>query len=246
MAPVSYAQQRMWFINRFEGQTATYNIPILIRMRGQIDRDGLRAAFMDVLSRHEILRTVYDELDGQPLQRIIEPAELSLPWTDWGWVSPQQVDSIVAASVREGFDLSVDLPIRAYLLRPEPDVALLAVVIHHIAGDGGSLGPFTRDLSAAYRARLAGVTPTWDELPVQYSDYALWQRELLGDESDPDSVFSTQLRYWRKELDASPGRSRCPSTGRAPPGPAIAATTTDSRSPRRCSRRSSASPSRTT
>ncbi|NGM14131.1 amino acid adenylation domain-containing protein [Verrucosispora sp. CWR15] len=191
----------MWFINRFEGQTATYNIPILIRMRGQIDRDGLRAAFMDVLSRHEILRTVYDELDGQPLQRIIEPAELSLPWTDWGWVSPQQVDSIVAASVREGFDLSVDLPIRAYLLRPEPDVALLAVVIHHIAGDGGSLGPFTRDLSAAYRARLAGVTPTWDELPVQYSDYALWQRELLGDESDPDSVFSTQLRYWRKELD---------------------------------------------
>ncbi len=182
----------------------------------------------------------------QPLQRIIEPAELSLPWTDWGWVSPQQVDSIVAASVREGFDLSVDLPIRAYLLRPEPDVALLAVVIHHIAGDGGSLGPFTRDLSAAYRARLAGVTPTWDELPVQYSDYALWQRELLGDESDPDSVFSTQLRYWRKELDASPGRSRCPSTGRAPPGPAIAATTTDSRSPRRCSRRSSASPSRTT
>nr|AGS49542.1 long-chain-fatty-acid--CoA ligase [uncultured bacterium esnapd8] len=191
----------MWFINRFEGQTATYNIPILIRMRGRIDRDGLRAAFLDVLSRHEILRTVYDEVDGQPLQRILAPAELSLPWTDWGWVSPDQVDSIIAASVREGFDLSVDLPIRAYLLRPEPDVALLVVVIHHIAGDGGSLGPFTRDLSVAYRARAAGVAPSWDDLPVQYSDYALWQRELLGDESDPDSIFSTQLRYWRRELD---------------------------------------------
>ncbi|WP_180685681.1 non-ribosomal peptide synthetase [Streptomyces gossypiisoli] len=201
MAPLSYAQQRMWFINRFEGRTATYNIPILIRLRGRIDQDGLRAAFLDVLTRHEILRTVYDELDGQPLQRIIEPAELSLPWTDWGWVSPDQVDGIVAASVREGFDLSTDLPIRAYLLRPEPDVALLVVVIHHIAGDGGSLGPFTRDLSAAYRARATGAAPTWDELPVQYSDYALWQRELLGDESDPDSVFSAQLRYWRQELD---------------------------------------------
>jgi amino acid adenylation domain-containing protein len=201
MAPVSYAQQRMWFINRFEGQAATYNIPILIRMRGRIDRDGLRAAFGDVLTRHEILRTLYDEVDGQPRQRIIEPAALILPWTDWGWVAQDQVDSIVAASAREGFDLSADLPVRAFLLRPEQDLALFVVVIHHIAGDGGSLGPFTRDLSAAYRARVAGAAPDWDELPVQYRDYGLWQRELLGDEADPDSIFSTQLRYWRRELD---------------------------------------------
>jgi amino acid adenylation domain-containing protein len=201
MASLSYAQQRMWFINRFEGRTATYNIPILIRMRGRIDRDALRAAFLDVVTRHEILRTVYDERDGRPLPRTVEPAALDLPWTDWGWVSPDQVDDIVAASVREGFDLASDLPVRAYLLSPDQDTALLAVVIHHIAGDGGSLGPYTRDLSAAYRARVAGVAPDWDELPVQYPDYALWQRELLGDESDPDSVFSTQLRYWRQELD---------------------------------------------
>lgn len=201
MAPLSYAQQRMWFISLFEGRSATYNIPILIRMRGRIDPDALRAAFLDVLSRHEILRTVYHELDGQPLQRVVESAELTLPWTDWGWESPDQADSIVAASAREGFDLSADLPIRAYMLRTEPDVALLVVVIHHIAGDGGSLGPFTRDLSAAYRARAAGAVPAWDELPVQYSDYALWQRELLGDESEPDSIFSTQLRYWQQELE---------------------------------------------
>ncbi|MFJ3232907.1 amino acid adenylation domain-containing protein [Streptomyces sp. NPDC086787] len=201
MAPLSYAQQRMWFINRFEGRTATYNIPILVRMHGRIDQEALRAAFLDVLSRHEILRTRYDELDGQPLQRVVGADELTLPWTDWGWVPPDQVDRVVAASVREGFDLSADLPIRAYLLRPEPDVALLAVVLHHIAGDGGSLGPFTRDLSVAYRSRAGGTAPTWDELPVQYPDYALWQRELLGDESDPDSIFSTQLRYWRTELD---------------------------------------------
>ncbi|HEX8867028.1 MAG TPA: amino acid adenylation domain-containing protein, partial [Lentzea sp.] len=200
MLPLSHAQTRMWFINRFEGQTATYNVPILIRMRGRIDQDALRAAFLDVLARHEILRTVYDEVDGQPVQRIVDPAALTLPWTDWGNVPPDQVDGVVATSAREGFDLSADLPVRAYLLRPEPEAALLVVVIHHIAGDGGSLGPFTGDLSAAYRARAAGVAPDWDELPVQYSDYALWQRELLGDETDPASVFSTQLDYWRHEL----------------------------------------------
>ncbi|GLZ16314.1 hypothetical protein Acsp04_65490 [Actinomadura sp. NBRC 104425] len=201
MAPLSFAQQRMWFINRFEGRTATYNVPILIRMRGRIDPDALRAAFLDVLSRHDILRTVYDEADGQPRQRVVAPADLSPPWTDWGWVPADQVDDIVTAAAREGFDLSTELPIRACLLRPEDDVALLVVVMHHIASDGGSLGPFTRDLSVAYRARVAGTAPAWDDLPVQYADYALWQRELLGDEDNPNSVFATQLRYWRQELD---------------------------------------------
>ncbi|MFJ6666550.1 amino acid adenylation domain-containing protein [Streptomyces sp. NPDC091383] len=201
MAPLSYAQQRMWFINRFEGRTATYNIPVLLRMRGETDSDALRAAFHDVLARHQILRTVYEEWDGQPAQRTLAPDELHLPWTDWGWVSPEQAENLVAACAREGFDLSADLPVRAHLMRPEPGVALLVVVLHHIAGDGGSLGPFTKDLSAAYRARVTGEPPAWDELPVQYGDYALWQRELLGDESDPGSIFSTQLRYWHNELD---------------------------------------------
>ncbi|MFF8413728.1 amino acid adenylation domain-containing protein [Streptomyces omiyaensis] len=201
MASLSYAQQRMWFINRFEGRTATYNIPVLIRMRGTIDREALRAAFLDVVTRHEILRTVYDELDGRPLPRTLAPDAFDLPWTDWGWVPPEQADSLVATSVREGFDLATEPPVRAHLLSPDRDTALLAVVIHHVAGDGGSLGPFTRDLSAAYRARVAGTAPDWAELPVQYADYALWQRELLGDETDPDSVFSTQLRHWRRELD---------------------------------------------
>nr|AGS49514.1 long-chain-fatty-acid--CoA ligase [uncultured bacterium esnapd7] len=200
MSPLSYAQKRMWFINRFEGRTATYNVPIVIRLCGRIDTEGLRAAFLDVLTRHEILRTVYDEVDGQPVQRIVEPAELRPPWTDWGWVAPDQVDGVVSASVREGFDLSSDLPLRAFVLRPEPEVTLLVVVLHHIAADGGSLGPFTADLSAAYRARVAGTAPTWSELPVQYSDYALWQLELLGDESDEDSVFAKQLNHWRGEL----------------------------------------------
>lgn len=200
MWPLSYAQKRMWFINRFEGKTATYNIPILLTLRGRVDTESLRAAFADVLTRHEILRTVYDEVDGQPAGRVVAPADVVLPWNDWGWVSAEQVAGVVSSSVREGFDLSADLPVRLFLLRPEPDVALLVVVLHHIAADGGSLGPFTADLSAAYRARTSGAAPAWAELPVQYSDYAVWQRELLGAESDPDSAFSTQLAYWRREL----------------------------------------------
>ncbi|MBL1097915.1 non-ribosomal peptide synthetase [Streptomyces coffeae] len=200
MIPLSYAQRRLWFINRFEGPSPTYNIPLLLRFTGALDTGALRAAFRDVMARHEVLRTVFGEEDGEPYQRILDPDEVELPWTDWGRVAADRVPGVISSIIGSWFDLSSDAPLRGSLVRSGDDEHLLVLVIHHIAGDGGSLAPLARDVSAAYRARVAGHAPRWAELPVQYADYAVWQREMLGDLDDPDSVLSTQAAYWREEL----------------------------------------------
>ncbi|XTZ13627.1 amino acid adenylation domain-containing protein [Micromonospora echinospora] len=201
MIPLSYAQRRIWFINRFEGQSSTYNIPLQLRFTGSLDTAALRSAFRDVMTRHEVLRTVFGEADGEPFQRILAPTEVELPWTDWGRVAADRVPGIVNAAVGGWFDLSSDVPLRGNLMQVGDDEHLLILVIHHIAGDGGAWAPLTRDVSYAYRARVAGHPPQWADLPIQYADYALWQRELLGDLGDPASLVSTQAAYWRSELD---------------------------------------------
>ncbi|AWK11723.1 hypothetical protein DDQ41_25570 [Streptomyces spongiicola] len=200
MIPLSYAQRRMWFVNRFEGPSSTYNIPLLLRFRGPLDTAALRGAFQDVMERHEVLRTVYEEVDGQPFQRVLDPAGIEPPWKDWGRVAPDRVPGVVASVTGSHFDLSADVPLRGCVLQTGDEEFVLVLVIHHIAGDGGSLAPLARDVSAAYRARVSGAAPDWSELPVQYSDYALWQREMLGDEDDPGSVLAVQTAYWREEL----------------------------------------------
>ncbi|MEV8378888.1 amino acid adenylation domain-containing protein [Kribbella sp. NPDC056861] len=202
--PLSYAQQRLWFIDRFEGPSSTYNIPQLLRLRGQLDPAALQAALQDVVVRHEALRTVFGEIDGRPHQRVLEPAELELSWEDRGFVEPDAVAEVVSAVASFQFDLSADLPIRASLLRCGPEDFVLVLVLHHVAGDGGSMAPLARDLSAAYQARLGDAAPAWSGLQVQYADYALWQRELLGDESDQHSLQSVQAEYWRRELEGVP------------------------------------------
>src|SRR5262250_1098152 len=97
MIPLSYAQRRIWFIHRFEGLSATYNIPLLLRFTGALDTAALRAAFQDVMVRHEVLRTVFVEVDGEPFQRILDPAEVELPWTDWGRVAPDRVPVVISS-----------------------------------------------------------------------------------------------------------------------------------------------------
>ncbi|MFG3697370.1 amino acid adenylation domain-containing protein [Micromonospora sp. NPDC047620] len=215
VVPLSYAQRRLWFLNRLEGPNATYNIPLVLRLTGALDRLALTAALADVVARHESLRTVLPEVDGLPRQVVLSPAAAAteLAVRD---CPDEELAATVAGLVNRGFDLTTDLPLRATLLALGPREHVLVVVVHHVAGDGWSLGPFGRDLAHAYGARRAGGVPTWAPLPVQYADYALWQHRWLGDEDDPESPLAQQLAYWTIALAGAPQELSLP-TDRVPP-----------------------------
>ena len=199
--PLSFAQQRLWFLNRFEGGVATYNMPTAFRISGALDVEALGAALDDVLARHESLRTVFPAVDGVPFQQVL--AARAGMWRRGPLVvslAEQDVAAALVGLVGHRFDLSVEIPIRAQIYSVGPEQYVVGIVLHHIAFDGWSLAPMVRDVGAAYGARRHGQAPGWAPLAVQYVDYTLWQREVLGVESDPDSVIAGQLRYWRQEL----------------------------------------------
>ncbi|MEO3752517.1 amino acid adenylation domain-containing protein [Streptomyces sp. B6B3] len=216
--PVSFAQQRLWFLQRLEGPSATHNMPLVLRLSGRLDADALRAALADVVARHESLRTVFLDVDGQPYQRVLAPGSFDLPW-EARRVGRAELPGVVADAARHVFDLAADLPLRGWLFEVAPQDFALVVVLHHIAADGWSLGPLARDLVAAYEGRSAGGTPAWEPLPVQYADYTLWQRELLGDREDSQSPYARQLAYWREQLAGLPEVVELPADR---PRPAVA------------------------
>ncbi|MGW3202494.1 amino acid adenylation domain-containing protein, partial [Streptomyces sp. NPDC001118] len=203
VVPVSFAQRRLWFLNRWEGRSATYNMPLALRLSGALDRAALRAAWQDVLARHESLRTVFAERDGEPVQVVVPVAEAARNVLTEETVSGVTGDWINEV-VQRGFDVSVDLPVRVVLGSVSEAESVLVIVVHHIAGDGWSVAPLARDLSRAYADRCAGRVPGWEELPVQYVDYTLWQRDFLGSAGDPGSVLSRQTGFWREALAGAP------------------------------------------
>ncbi|WP_371606039.1 amino acid adenylation domain-containing protein [Streptomyces sp. NBC_01213] len=203
LLPLSYAQQRLWFLHRLEGPSATYNIPFALRLDGPLDAEALRRALHDVLGRHAALRTVFPEHDSRPHQRITAPDDVRLPLAV-ETVDEDRLPARIAAAATAPIDIEHRLPLRATLLRLDDTAHVLVLAIHHIAADGSSLAPFARDLGAAYRARVRAGAPQWTDLPVDYADHTLWQRRLLGDESDPDSLVARQLVHWKDALDGLP------------------------------------------
>ncbi|MGC5345431.1 amino acid adenylation domain-containing protein, partial [Streptomyces sp. DT171] len=201
--PLSFAQQRLWFLNRLEGPSATYNVPLVLRLEGDLDVDALRQAVTDVVTRHETLRTVFPENDGMPEQLILDAADVVVDFTVDDVSEAELPDAIRRAST-EPFDLSCEVPLRVCLLGLGGGVFVLVWVVHHVAADGWSLAPLVRDVGVAYRARSGGGVPGWGVLPVQYADYALWQRRVLGEESDASSEMGRQLGFWRGALAGLP------------------------------------------
>ncbi|MFJ6405416.1 amino acid adenylation domain-containing protein [Streptomyces hydrogenans] len=198
MFPLSFAQQRLWFLNRLDTTAWTYNLPLALRLEGPLDTAALRSALGDLVARHESLRTVFPEVDGEPRQRVragVDAAEF-VTETD---VTAAELPATLDRLARHTFDLTADLPLKVWLLRTGPDRHTLYLVLHHIVGDGWSMALLGRDLGTAYAARRAGTAPDWEPLPVQYADYALWQRELL---EGPDGA--ELLDHWTGRLTGLP------------------------------------------
>ncbi|MFF7180205.1 amino acid adenylation domain-containing protein [Streptomyces sp. NPDC008121] len=201
--PVSYAQQRLWFLHRLEGPSTTYNLPIAVRLTGEPDLDALRAAVDHLLVRHESLRTYFAEGE-QGAEQIVVPAEEARVDVTVHDVPVSGLRAAVDRAAGHLFDLAAEIPVRVDLFRTGPQDHVLLLCIHHIASDGWSLAPLVRDLCDAYTAHRAHVAPDRPPLGVQYVDYTLWQRELLGSADDPDSTMSRQLAYWRERLAGAP------------------------------------------
>lgn len=212
-APLSSAQLRSWFAYRVDGPSVVNNIPFAARLHGPCDVDALVAAIGDVIDRHEILRTVYREIDGVPHQIVLPPEPVAVRRAAGDgeeWLR-EELDR----ERRHVFDLENDRPIRPAILSV-PDGIVLSVVMHHIAGDHWSATVLFSDLLTAYRARAAGQTPAWAPLPIQYADFGAWQTALLADDA---GVAEPQRDYWRRQLAGLPEETGLPPDYARPPVP---------------------------
>jgi nonribosomal peptide synthetase DhbF len=216
--PLSFAQQRLWFQAQLHGPSPAHNIAFAWRLRGRLDTGALAAALGDVAGRHESLRTVFPVTDGQPGQQVLSPAAAA-PQITVAAARPAELPGLLAHTARHVFDLARDLPVRCWVYRLTAQEHVLVLVTHHIASDGWSMDVLMRDLASAYTARRAGQPPDWPALPVQYADYAHWQRQLLGADQYADSVASGQASYWTSALAGLPEQLELPYDRARPADP---------------------------
>ena len=203
LVPLSYPQQRLWLTAQLRTNDPGYHIPVVQYLTGALDVAALREAITDLIRRHESLRTVFPLLDGAPRQRIVPMTEIGAVLRAER-VSGDELDDAVARIVRTPFDLTADIPLRAHVLAVGPEEHVLVLVLHHIAADGASMSPLMREFGQAYRARRAGEAPQWTELPVQYADFALWQRESAG-------LGQAHTDYWQQLLTGVPDQLPLPT-----------------------------------
>jgi amino acid adenylation domain-containing protein/non-ribosomal peptide synthase protein (TIGR01720 family) len=208
--PLSFAQQRLWFLDQLDPNSPLYNIPGAVRLSGALDVAALERALNEVVRRHEVLRTNFVTVKRQPVQVIVPHADLPLPVVDLRDVPPEEQDAALRRlseeEARRPFDLASDRLLRVKLLRLAEDEHALLFSIHHIISDGWSMGILVRETAVLYDAFAADKPSPLAELPVQYADFAVWQQRWLQGEA-----LEAQLRYWKRQLGGSPAAPRLPS-----------------------------------
>jgi amino acid adenylation domain-containing protein len=209
-APVlSFAQQRLWFIDQMGGAGAVYNIPCALRLRGVLHAEALRAALQTIVDRHEILRTVLPAIDGEAVPRLRDECHVPLPGVDMRALAPEARERAlkhrIDAEAARPFDLGRDPMLRAQLLRIADDEHVLLLTVHHIAADGWSMGVLLRELAEGYEAARDARAPTLAPLPLQYADYAHWQQQWLRGER-----LEAQAQYWQRQLADLPAVHNLP------------------------------------
>ena len=214
--PLSFAQQRLWFLHQFEPDSNAYNIPIPLHLEGAVEHAVLERTLNELVRRHEVLRTAFVTVDGQPLQVIAPAQRMHLPQVDLSElpesVRRAEANRLAREEAQRPFNLSQGPLLRATLLRLAPEEYFFLLTMHHIVSDGWSMGVFTKEVAQLYTAFARGENSPLAELPVQYADFAVWQRNwLTGD------VLERHLAYWRKQLAGAPGLLELPTDRPRPP-----------------------------
>ncbi len=213
---LSFAQQRLWFLDQLEGQSAAYNISQILQLAGHLDINALEQAIAEIVRRHEVLRTTFQVFNDEPVQ-VITPAEpLTLPVVDlqsWSETTrSDEVQRLTNEAANTPFDLERDRLIRIKLLKLAPESHVLLVTMHHIVSDGWSMGIFDQELSTLYHDFSQGLPASLPELSIQYADFAYWQRQYLQ-----GAVLERQLGYWQQQLAAAPALLELPTDYPRPP-----------------------------
>lgn len=201
--PLSFAQKRLWFLSRLEPDQPFYNIPANVRIRGALDREALAWSVARIVERHEALRTVFREQDGEPVQQILERIPIAFPLVDAAGIPAAELDGWIRKQaeeeLRRPFDLSAGPLLRFRLLRIGDEDHILLTTMHHIVSDAWSMGIFIREFTLLYGEKTSGIPCSLPDLPIQYADYAEWQHEWLAGEG-----MARQLDYWKRQLADAP------------------------------------------
>ncbi|MFP2934660.1 condensation domain-containing protein, partial [Pyxidicoccus sp. 3LG] len=214
--PLSFAQQRLWFLDQLQPGSSAYNMPSPVRLTGALDVTALERSLDALIRRHESLRTTFASPQGEPVQVIHPELDFLLPVVDLGALPGEQREAEAhRLATEEGvrpFDLSRGPLFRASLLKLAPDDHVLLLTVHHIVSDGWSMGVLVRELASLYETFASGGTPQLPPLPVQYADYAVWQRSWLSGD-----VLEAQLDYWKRQLGDAPRVLELPTDRPRPP-----------------------------
>jgi alpha-ketoglutarate-dependent taurine dioxygenase/acyl carrier protein len=216
--PLSFAQQRLWFLDQFEPNSSTYNVHIAVRLSGSLDTAALERSLSEIVRRHETLRTTFSLENGEPVQ-IIHPAQpIELPLFDLSQVRADEREErarqMVLEEAARPFDLSAGPLLRTHLLKLDDEEHIALLTMHHIVSDGWSLGVLLKEVVTLYEAYSAGLESPLAELPIQYANYAVWQREWLQGE-----VLEEQLNYWKRQLAGAPAVLELPADRARPQAP---------------------------